>query len=62
MGMEMEKTTSLFWGKAAIGGKTGDKAKLSMLMTEVIAEVLISKVTPPLILRISYRILEAIDL
>lgn len=62
VGMEMEKTTSLFSGKALIGGKTGERARLSMLMTEVMAEVFISRATPPLIFRASSNILEAIDL
>jgi hypothetical protein len=45
-----------------MGGKTGERAKLSMLMTEVMADVFISRATPPLIFSTSSKILEAIDL
>jgi hypothetical protein len=37
VGIITEKTTSLFWGKKAMGGNTDETARLSISMTEEIS-------------------------
>ena len=51
LGIEISKTTSFFCYKNAIGGNTGDKAKESILKTDVIWEDTIYNLILFLILR-----------